>query len=90
MAVEQVEPNPASRPGTDDAVTHAYDAEAGEAAHPITRRSYLVRADMPWSGPATRERCLNHAERAGVGSITGPFDQGTARESAIKRGSQLA
>ena len=57
MAEEQEETDPAGRQVADDAVVHAYDAKAGEAAHPVTRRSYTVRAEMPWSGPAPRLRC---------------------------------
>jgi len=57
MAEEQPEPDPAGRQVADDSVAHAYDAEAGDAAHPITRRSYIVRADLPWRGPARLQRC---------------------------------
>jgi hypothetical protein len=57
MAEERVEPDPAGRQVDEDVVVHAYDAEAGEAPHPITRRSYTVHADMPWRGPARLQRC---------------------------------
>jgi hypothetical protein len=57
IAVEQDERDAAGRVVANDAVVHAYDAGAGEAAHSITRRSYTVRADMPWSGLAPMERC---------------------------------
>ena len=57
MAEEQEETDPAGRQVDDDAVVHAYAAKAGEAAHPVTRLSYTVRAEIPWSGPAPRLRC---------------------------------
>lgn len=57
MAIEQPERDPAGRPVADDTLVHAYDAEAGDFPHPFTRRSYVVHADRPWSGPAPRERC---------------------------------
>lgn len=56
MAVEHPEPDPAGRRVADDTVVHAYDADAGEAAHTFTR-GYSVRADMPWREAAPRERC---------------------------------
>jgi len=62
MAVEQPEPDPAGRDVADDSVVHAYDAQAGEAAHPITRRTYSVHADLPWSALPPRERCAECVE----------------------------
>lgn len=52
MAEEQEETDPAGRQVDDDAAVHAYAAKAGEAAHPVTRLSYTVRAEMPWNAGA--------------------------------------
>jgi len=62
MAEEQEETDPAGRQVDDDSVVHAYDAEAHEAAHAVTRRNYTVRAEMPWSGLAPRPRCAECVE----------------------------
>ena len=62
MAEEQEETDPAGRQVDDDSVVHAYDAEAQEAAHPVTRRSLNVRTEMPWSGLALRPRCAECVE----------------------------
>jgi hypothetical protein len=62
MAEERVEPDPAGRQVDEDAVAHAYDADAGDVAHPITRRSYAVRPDMPWRGAARLPRCSECVE----------------------------
>lgn len=59
VAVATQGPDPAGRPVPASEVGHAYDIEAGEAAHPIAQgMSYRVVEDHEWSKAFLRwERC---------------------------------
>lgn len=61
QAVETDDPDPAGRRVRRGVQVHAYDADKGEAIHPITNGSYVVHADLPWSNFAG-QRCTECKE----------------------------
>jgi hypothetical protein len=64
-AIVREDPDPVGKRNPRRRVTHAFNLDEDEAAHPITDQ-YAVRRDEPWSNPVVGgDRCGKCEEIAG-------------------------